>query len=198
MALHALFDILAFVAAWLGHRWARPLLVTDRARAIRSSADYRAALIFGAAIGAFGLGTANLWLSGQAGIGRSIEGALFGAIIAIELFKKLAGITTRTGAGFVLPLAIGIAVGRIGCLLAGLEDFTYGVPTGAGWGWDFGDGVLRYPVQLFESLAMAGYALVYGWQLRRGRGGLFEGGFGLVVAFYGAQRFCVGAFQALC
>jgi len=38
-------------------------------------------------------------------------------------------------------LAIGVAIGRIGCYLAGLDDFTYGTPTALPWGHDFGDGV---------------------------------------------------------
>ena len=98
----------------------------------------------------------NLWLSGLPGIARSVEGALAGGIVAIELYKWRNGISLRTGARFALPLAIGIAVGRIGCYFAGLDDFTYGTPTTLPWGHDFGDGIARHPVQLYESAAMAG------------------------------------------
>jgi prolipoprotein diacylglyceryltransferase len=58
-----------------------------------------------------------------------------------------------------LPLAIGIAVGRLGCFFAGLDDFTYGTPTTLPWGHDFGDGIARHPVQLYESAAMAAFAI---------------------------------------
>src|SRR5207244_3468250 len=112
---------------------------------------YLAALIFGAGLGAVAFGSANLWLSGQSGLARSIEGAVAGGIVAIEMYKRLASITQRTGARFALPFAVGVAVGRIGCCLSGLEDFTYGTPTTLPWGHDFGDGVLRHPVQLYES-----------------------------------------------
>lgn len=47
-----------------------------------------------------------------------------------------------------------MAVGRLGCFFAGLPDYTYGVPTDLPWGVNFGDGVPRHPVQLYESAAM--------------------------------------------
>jgi prolipoprotein diacylglyceryltransferase len=71
------------------------------------------------------------------------------------------GITQRTGARFALTLAVGIAVGRIGCYFAGMDDFTFETPTTLPWGHDFGDGVARHPVQLYESFAMAGFAIFY-------------------------------------
>jgi len=48
--------------------------------------------------------------------------------------------------------AVGVAVGRIGLLFSqGIDDFTYGTPTALPWAHDFGDGVPRHPVQLYES-----------------------------------------------
>src|SRR4051812_22279587 len=126
--LRAGFDVAAWLAAGLAFLW-----ITRRA-GVRFPASqagdlgYMAALLFGAGVGAFAFGTANLWLSQQAGIARSIEGAIAGGIIAVELYKRHAGITARTGARFALPLAVGVAIGRIGCFFAGLDDFTYGTP----------------------------------------------------------------------
>ena len=135
MEIHALFDGLA----WLTSAYLVVLLRKYFADAFPSSAGartkgYLIALIVGAGVGAYGLGTANLWLAGVAGIARSIEGALAGAILGVELYKWRTGMAGRTAALFVLPIAMGIAVGRIGCYLAGLEDFTYGVPTTLPWG----------------------------------------------------------------
>ena len=56
----------------------------------------------------------------------------------------------------MIPLCLGIIVGRWGCLFAGLADQTFGVPTGLPWGVDLGDGVPRHPVQIYESLARKG------------------------------------------
>src|SRR4051794_15682003 len=82
---------------------------------VNGKSGYLAATLFGAGIGAWAFGTANLWASGIHQIGRSIEGALFGAILAVEIYKWMASIHSRTGAIYALPAALGIAVGRVGC-----------------------------------------------------------------------------------
>jgi phosphatidylglycerol:prolipoprotein diacylglycerol transferase len=187
-ALHAVFDVLAWAAAALSLYWITRL--PGRLPA-SPAGDWRyiAMLLFGAGVGAVLFGTLNLWLSGQPGFARSIEGAIAGGIFSIELYKRSAGITARTGARFALPLAVGTAVGRIGCYLAGLDDFTYGTPTTLPWGHDFGDGVLRHPVQLYESLAMAVFAAWYIVRVRRNDRFVVENGFYLAVGYYGLQRF---------
>ena len=91
------------------------------------------------------LGTLQMWLMGQ-----SIVGALVGGLLGVEIAKRASGIAVSTGDAFVLPLATGIAIGRVGCFLAGLHDDTYGNPTSLPWGMDFGDGVLRHPAQLYD------------------------------------------------
>jgi hypothetical protein len=148
--LHVLFDVLAWISAGVAGLW------LTRIKHVSFPASpapwpYVAFALLGAGIGAVVFGSANLWLSGQGGLGRSIEGAIAGAILAVEIYKRYAGIEARTGARFALPLAVGIAIGRVGCFLAGIDDFTYGTPTALPWGHDFGDGVPRHPVQLYES-----------------------------------------------
>jgi prolipoprotein diacylglyceryltransferase len=140
-------------------------------------------------LGAYIAGSVNLWLSGVGGVGRSIEGALAGAIVAIELLKARAGIRGSTGLRFVAPLAAAIAVGRIGCFLAGLDDMTYGTPTSLPWGVDFGDGVTRHPVQLYESLTMAAFLAVFVALVWRGSPAVLRSGFYLFVGVYAGQRF---------
>ena len=186
--LHAILDILAWLAAFAAIWW------LSRVRGVQFPSQsfeltYIAALIFGAGLGAYLFGTLNLWLSGQGGLARSVEGALAGGIVAVELYKWRNGITLRTGARFALPLAVGIAIGRIGCYLAGLDDFTYGTPTALPWGHDFGDGIMRHPVQLYESFAMAAFAVFYVAAVFRRDQYVLTNGFYLALAFYGLQRF---------
>jgi prolipoprotein diacylglyceryltransferase len=87
--------------------------------------------------------------------GKTIVGGLLGGWMAVEIVKKLTGIRRRTGDLFALPLCVGIAVGRIGCFIAGLADDTYGKPTRLPWAVDFGDGIGRHPVQVYEILFLA-------------------------------------------
>src|SRR4029077_2594429 len=140
-------------------------------------------------LGAYAFGTANLWFSGMAGLGRSIEGGGAGGIVAVELSNGAAGTRTRPGARFALPFCVGVAIGRIGCYFAGLDDFTYGTPTTLPWGHDFGDGIARHPVQLYESAAMAAFAAFYVAAVRLRDPFVIDNGFYLVAAFYAAQRF---------
>ena len=186
--LHAIFDVAAWCAAGAAMWW------LSRVRGLQFPSQsfelsYIAALMFGAGLGAYLFGTLNLWFSGQSGIARSVEGALAGGIFAIELYKWRAGISLRTGARFALPLAVGIAVGRLGCYFAGLDDFTYGTPTTLPWGHDFGDGILRHPVQIYESLAMAAFAVFYVLAVLNRNHFIVTNGFYLALAYYGLQRF---------
>jgi prolipoprotein diacylglyceryltransferase len=123
------------------------------------------------------------------GIGKSVFGALFGGIVAAELFKKIYNIKGSTGAYFVPSLAIGIAIGRIGCFLAGMDDYTYGIVTALPWGYDFGDGLMRHPVQLYESASMWIF-FSYSIYLYRHHQEYFEKYiFYQFVSFYALQRF---------
>jgi len=187
--LHIVFDAMAWAAAGLSLLWLTRYSGVRFPAAPTGDLRYLAALVFGAGIGAVAFGSANLWLSQQAGIARSIEGAVAGAIVAVEFYKRAAGVTMRTGARFALPLAVGVAVGRIGCFFAGLDDFTHGTPTSVPWSHDFGDGVARHPVQLYESATMAAFALVYVWRILHHDRFVIANGFYLAVGFYGAQRF---------
>jgi phosphatidylglycerol---prolipoprotein diacylglyceryl transferase len=82
--------------------------------------------------------------------GKTIVGALVFGLIAVELFKRHIGLRQSTGDLYAIPLAIGIAIGRIGCFLTGLSDNTYGTPTNLPWAIDFGDGIPRHSTQLYE------------------------------------------------
>ncbi|MBB4428648.1 prolipoprotein diacylglyceryltransferase [Bradyrhizobium sp. CIR48] len=185
--LHTIFDVLAWLAAAAAVYWLSRQRLQFPAHSFQL--PYVAALVFGAGLGAYLFGSVNLWLSGQSGIARSVEGALAGGIVAIELYKWSAGIALRTGARFALPLALGIAIGRLGCYFAGLDDFTYGTPTALPWAHDFGDNILRHPVQLYESAAMAVFALLYVLAVVNRNAFVITNGFYLVLVYYGAQRF---------
>jgi phosphatidylglycerol---prolipoprotein diacylglyceryl transferase len=164
-ALHTLFEVLAYTVGYQVYRRAR-----------RQSGDFlpdeqRWLIIAAAAIGAM-LGSRILGLLEQIPVsqitwrtlvlpgGKTIVGGLLGGWIAVELTKRIRHIHSRTGDLFAVPLCIGIAVGRIGCLLAGLADDTYGTPTSLPWAIDFGDGIPRHPTQLYEILFLVPLAFI--------------------------------------
>ena len=77
MNWHIVFDILAATSAFaitvLVYRWR--LERADQEPVAAFSAGYAVALVLGAALGGYGLGTMNLALSGVPGVGRSIRPA---------------------------------------------------------------------------------------------------------------------------
>ena len=156
--IHAVFDVAAWTASmtvfWFTTRHLLPAEALPANRVPHPGA-YAIAAGAGALCGAMFFGTANALLSGVHALGFSMVGGIAGAIAAIEAFKRFTGVTGSTGIVFAAPFAATVAVGRIGCFFSGLDDFTYGTPTALPWGVDFGDGIHRHPVQLYESLAMA-------------------------------------------
>lgn len=119
--------------------------------------------------------------------GQSIVGGLLGGLIGVEIAKQLTGQTRSTGDAMVLPIAIGLAIGRVGCFLAGLHDDTYGLPTALPWGVDFGDGMPRHPTQLYEIAVV----LALGVSLHRMRFATPGLAFKLFLASYLLWRFGV-------
>jgi len=109
--------------------------------------------------------------------GKTIVGGLAGGWLAVEGAKRLLQVESRTGDLFAVPLAVAIAVGRVGCFLTGPSDHTVGVATALPWGIDFGDGMARHPTALYEALFLAGLALLLAAWRRRGpvNGDLFRG-----------------------
>jgi len=78
---------------------------------------------------------------------KSIVGGLIGGFIGVILVKRWLKIKLRLGNVIAPSVALGMAIGRLGCFFNGC---CYGIETHAQWGIDFGDGLLRYPTQLFE------------------------------------------------
>ena len=90
-----------------------------------------------------------------------------------------------------VPLAIGYAIGRIGCQLAG--DGDYGIPWDGPWAMAYPNGTVPtteevHPTPVYETLAMSFVALLlWRWRHRWRPGTLF----GLYLVFAGLERFLV-------
>lgn len=188
-ALHRVFDLAAWgaglSAGLLVSRWR---LAAARA-AVPRRHGYFIALAAGAILGAYLAGTLPTLAAGAPALSHSIIGALAGAILAVELFKAANGLTGSTGGVFVAPFAVGVVIGRWGCLFTGLRDGTFGAPTSLAWGVDLGDGIARHPVQIYESAAMLAFVSVYLAALRRRADWATSYGFYYMTMWYALQRF---------
>jgi phosphatidylglycerol:prolipoprotein diacylglycerol transferase len=188
---HLLFDALAWTSsALLGARllsWR--LREAGAALANTIGPAYFFSLVAGAVPGAWLAGSFNTLRGFATSLSHSVVGALAGAIIGVEIYKAIRGVKGSTGGIFVGPFCLGVAIGRWGCLFAGLPDLTYGTPTMLPWGVDLGDGVARHPVQIYESLAMTVFLAIYLVALARRKNWADRRSFYAMVAWYGAQRF---------
>jgi len=136
--------------------------------------------------------------------GKSIVGALLGGMTGTLLIKRMLGIKLKLGNIIAPCAALGIAVGRVGCFLNGC---CYGIE--APWGFDFGDGLLRLPTQLFESaFHLLAFLILRHYMYKVQRGGLL---FKLYLLAYFIFRFlsefirvhpvfwlCMTTYQLLC
>ena len=192
---HLVFETAAYLAAF------RLYLALRKRQGDALDDERRSWVIAGAAIGAVVGSRVLFWLedpaltlahwrdAGYLFGGKTIVGALLGGLAGVELAKRHLGVSRRTGDLFAVPLAAGIAIGRIGCFLTGFEDGTAGIPTALPWGVDFGDGLARHPTQLYEAafaLALAAFLL---WRSARPYrpGDLFKG---FMVAYFGFRLLC--------
>lgn len=133
--------------------------------------------IGGAIVGAYGLqlpaDLLGLAAPAPAGLGpdalplggRTVLGGLLGGWIGVELGKRRLGITLPTGDAFALPLALALALGRLGCAAAGCCG---GVACADAW-WALHDAnqTPRIPVQLLESAFHFGCAAWLAIAVRR-------------------------------
>jgi phosphatidylglycerol:prolipoprotein diacylglycerol transferase len=137
-------------------------------------------------------GLTEQWLYGN----RSILGGLVGAWLGVHVAKRIVGYPLRTGDLFAPAVALGMAVGRVGCLLTEVP----GTPTGAAYGirvdavaaqrLGVTPGVALHPSFVYEiAFHLAAFVALWVWLRHRP----FAPGttFVLYVAAYGVFRFLV-------
>ena len=170
--LHTVFEIAAYAVGTQVFLWQRRRLNLSAL----NDKDRTLLVVVGAAIGAALGSKLAFWIEDPLAAfanfpdwrhlleGKSIVGGLLGGLVGVESTKKAIGVRSSTGDAFVLPLAVGMSVGRIGCFLSGLADHTYGNPTSLPWGVDFGDGIPRHPTQLYEIAFIAIWTTFLFWR----------------------------------
>jgi phosphatidylglycerol---prolipoprotein diacylglyceryl transferase len=132
-------------------------------------------------LGSFFSGSGLVWLGG-----------VVGGAIGVILWARWRGFLEPRMFDLAAPaLALGYAIGRVGCQLSG--DGDYGTATDMWWGMAYPEGTVStlqevHPTPVFETLAMGLVALVL-WQLRdRFRpGGLFA----LYLVLAGIERLLI-------
>ena len=160
--------------------------------------DSRLMLIYGAALVSAFVGAKVVYLLAEGWLfwdspdrwliwatGKSVLGALLGGYAGVEIAKKAVGYSAPTGDWFAIVAPVGIALGRVGCLLHGCCT---GVVCQPAW-WTLRDaaGVDRWPaapVELGFNIAAIG---IFAGLRRAGK--LRGQHFHLYLIAYGLFRF---------
>lgn len=125
----------------------------------KNIAGLGAAIFFGAISGAKILAWA------LAGGGAMFMAGLVGAIIFGYLYVILVKLDIwRVVDLLVLPILLGITIGRIGCVL--INDHQ-GAPTSLPWGILWPDGIMRHPIGTYEALVGLGLFGVFWWAQKK-------------------------------
>ena len=119
-------------------------------------------------------------------------GGVVGGAVGVVLWARWRGFLEKRMLDTVAPgLALGYALGRVGCQLSG--DGDYGKPTDLPWGMAYPEGTVStteevHPTPVFETVAMGLVALVL-WNLRdRFRPGVL---FALYLVLAGIERLLI-------
>ncbi|NHF58958.1 prolipoprotein diacylglyceryl transferase [Flavobacteriaceae bacterium TP-CH-4] len=191
--MHLVLEYLAFFVAF------RYYVVLRKRSNDPISSNNRLSIIIGAIFGAlfFSRLVAFLenpplhWEQGWIALlnNKTIMGGLFGGLLGVELAKRKIGEKQSSGDLFTLPIILGIIIGRVGCFLAGVKEFTYGRETTSFFGMDLGDGLPRHPIALYEIVFLV-FVVVLIRQLQKQRN-CFESGtcFKLFMIAYFTFRF---------
>lgn len=127
------------------------------------------------------------------GSGWAWYGGIMGGAIAVLLWARRAGIPALLISDIAAPaLAVGLAVGRLGCQLAG--DGDYGVPTDLPWGMSYPDGVVPttarvHPTPIYELICYLALFVIL-WR-ERGRGRPQGWSIAQYLIWSGAARFVI-------
>jgi len=126
------------------------------------------------------------------GSGLVWYGGVIGGALAVILWARWRGILNLGLLDLAAaPLALGYAIGRIGCQLSG--DGDYGVPWDGPWAMAYPNGTVPtteevHPTPVYETLAMGGVAwLLWSWRDRFPLGVLF----GIYLTLAGLERFLI-------
>ncbi len=179
-------------------------LVARRLKELGKSVDWAYEMIFAALIGGvvgaridylienFDSVSDDLFSNIFSGSGLVWFGGAIGGALGVILWARWRRMLNLTLLDICAPgLAIGYAVGRIGCQLSG--DGDYGIPWDGPWAMAYPDGVVPtdvpvHPTPIYETLVMGLVAYVL-WRLRDSlRPGLL---FALYLVFAGSERFVV-------
>ncbi len=121
---------------------------------------------------------------------KTIVGGFLFALFSVELLKIKLNIKTSSGDIMTYPILLALIIGRIGCFCEGLRDGTIGKETTLFTGFNFGDGIYRHPLPLYEIFFLVSLwciIFIFDKKLVLANGSKFK----LFLIFYFTYRFFI-------
>jgi phosphatidylglycerol:prolipoprotein diacylglycerol transferase len=191
---------ICFALAFLASGW----LVAKRLREIGKDPDWSYELVFAALVGGLVGARVDYLIQNWSSVSDDLGGAIFsgtglvwlggliGGALGVLLWARWRGFLELQLLDVCAPaLALGYAVGRIGCQLSG--DGDYGIKSDLPWAMSYPEGTVPttdrvHPTPVYETLAM-GIAAYVLWRLRdRYRAGVL---FAMYLVIAGVERFLI-------
>ena len=171
VSAHLIFELLAYSIGFRYYIWLRdhsPDPIGDENRMWIFISALLGAFVGGHSLGIMEQPTLLEWSFIYFMTHKTIIGSLAAGLLAVKITKRKLKVTASSGDIMAFPLILGFSIGRIGCHFSGLTDDSIGLPTTLPWGIDFGDGLPRHPVHLYEIVfLMALAAGIYGIKQRK-------------------------------
>jgi phosphatidylglycerol:prolipoprotein diacylglycerol transferase len=155
----------AVLSAMIVARFTRQQLVLNRSQRIYLGLwGFFAAVLF-AKLPFFVFPDSVLMHAGSPLGGKTILFGLVGGYLGVEGAKWSLSIKTKTGDSFVVPVAVGVGIGRLACFAGGC---CYGTQTTLPWGVVFNEETFaRHPTQLYEAAFHLTAAVILFFLLRK-------------------------------
>ncbi len=125
-------------------------------------------------------------------LSKTIAWAIAWWVIASEVIKKIYNLNFNTWVTFVPSLVVWTIVWRIWAFFIWLRDNTHWLATKVPWWYDYWDGVLRHPTQIYEILVLFFIWILLVLGLRYKKDYWLKNGFFIFCLVYFLYRFLVG------
>lgn len=132
------------------------------------------------------------WWNDGIVLSKTVAWAIAWWVISSELFKKIYNIKFNRWVLFIPSLCLWIIVWRIWAFFIWLKDHTHGVTTSLPWGYDYWDGIMRHPSQIYEIIVLSLIFIIVIIWLKYKKEWWINNGFYFFCLIYFIYRFLVG------
>lgn len=155
-----LWYISAIIAWYLSHKYFfKKYLISIPFRNTEEKLFYYLGIMWGAMFFWIFVSTLDMylldWAENWLMLSKTVAWAIAGWVMASEIFKKIYKLDFNRWVLFVPTIVVWVIVWRIWAFLIWLRDNTHWIVTSLPWWYDYWDGILRHPSQIYEIIVLS-------------------------------------------